>query len=92
MLNARHRYDKIQLLRQHLSTSNLSIINNFDLVLTDTELEFRCKDVIEQNKFMTIRHKLQKIATRYLGVEVALYDSVYSTYPTNRVGVFLDKD
>lgn len=92
MNSARQRHSKIQLFKSKLSKANLSLIDRFEIVLTATEIEFRSKNVKDQNSFMRIRHSLQKIATQHLNVEVALYDSVYSNYPNNRVGVFLSID
>lgn len=84
--------DRLKNFKQKLSFWDRRILNNFDLILTETELEIRGGNPNQQWKLFLARHKIQKIATSVLDVEVAIYGSVFSLNPNDRIGVFIPID
>lgn len=79
---------KLDRFREHLSIPDVKLLSNFDLLLTGTELEVRGGTAKDQYQLLCRRHQMQKIATSYLNVEIAMYGSIFSFYPNDRVGVF----
>lgn len=66
-----------------------SILKDFELVLTATELEIRGGTAKQQWSLFQARHRLQKIATSKLKVEIAMYGSIFSLNQNGRLGIFL---
>ena len=89
-LHTQYRDKLIQLksFKNSLNASDKRLINSFELVLTDTELEIRGGTAKQQSKLLKDRFRIQKIATSTLDVEVAIYGSVFSFYANDRIGVF----
>lgn len=84
----RDKLMKLKTFKNSLNLSDKKLINSFELVLTDTELEIRGGTAKQQSKLLKDRFRIQKIATSMLNVEVAMYGSVFSFYANDRIGVF----
>lgn len=84
----RDKLMKLKSFKNSLNLSDKKLINSFELVLTDTELEIRGGTAKQQSKLLKDRFRIQKIATSMLNVEVAMYGSVFSFYANDRIGVF----
>lgn len=84
----RDKLMKLKTFKNSLNLSDKKLINSFELVLTDTELEIRGGTAKQQSKLLKDRFRIQKIATSELNVEVAMYGSVFSFYANDRIGVF----
>lgn len=74
--------------RSRLNIVDKNLINNFELVLTDKELEIRGGTAKQQSALLKNRFRMQKIATSTLNVEIAMYGSVFSFYANDRIGIF----
>lgn len=84
----RDKLIQLKTFKNSLSGPDKTLLNKFELVLTDTELEIRGGTAKQQSKLLKDRFRIQKIATSMLNVEVAMYGSVFSFYANDRIGVF----
>jgi hypothetical protein len=84
--------DRLAKFRAKLKPRDVELLSRFELVLAYRELEVRSRNVNDQFLMLRSRHRMQKIATRCLGVEIVMYDSVYGEKDDSgksRLGVFL---
>jgi hypothetical protein len=84
--------DRLATFRSKLKPRDVELLAKFELVLAFRELEVRSRNIDDQFYMLRARFRMQKIATKHLGVEIVMYDSVYGERDQNgksRVGVFL---
>lgn len=84
--------DRLENFKLKLLSRDRKLLKNFDIVLTDTELEIRGGIARQQWLLYNALSRIQKIATSNLNVEVAIYGSIFSTYATDKVGCLFSVD
>jgi hypothetical protein len=84
--------DRLATFRAKLKPRDVELLSRFELVLSFRELEVRSRNIDDQFYMLRARFRMQKVATKHLGVEIVMYDSVYGERDQSgksRLGVFL---
>lgn len=74
--------------KNSLNNQDRKLINFFEIILTDKELEIRGGTVKQQSRLIKSRFRMQNIATHTLNVEIAIYGSAFSFQSNDRIGIF----
>lgn len=82
------KIQSLQVFRKALGNSDRKLINCFELILTEDELEIRGGTPKQQSRLLRDRFRMQKIANSTIQVELAIYGSVFSFYTNDRIGIF----